>query len=148
MAAAQRYQAGLIIALLAARPLRIRNFQALTIGGSLRWDQTRYWLTFGIEETKMQSAIDEPLPDNLHPYLEAFLKTWRPILLRRARKFGGVPTHRRLWVDICGKPMKESTLRSLIERYTQRSLGRLFGPTCSVTACSPRWPSTSRISLG
>ena len=116
MAAAQRYQAGLIIALLAARPLRIRNFQTLTIGGSLKWDQTRYWLTFGIEETKMQSAIDEPLPDNLHPYLEAFLKIWRPVLLRRARKFGGVSIHRRLWVDIRGKPMMESTLRSLIER--------------------------------
>ena len=54
VAAAQPYQAGLIIALLAARPLRIRNFQALTIGGSLRWDQTRYWLTFVTEDTKMQ----------------------------------------------------------------------------------------------
>ena len=32
--AAQRYQAGLIIALLAARPLRIRNFQDITIGES------------------------------------------------------------------------------------------------------------------
>jgi hypothetical protein len=28
---AQRYQSGLIIALLAARPLRIRNFQAITL---------------------------------------------------------------------------------------------------------------------
>jgi len=37
VAPAQRYQSGLIIALLAARPLRIRNFQAIAIGTSLRW---------------------------------------------------------------------------------------------------------------
>ena len=150
VAAAQRYQAGLIIALLAARPLRIRNFQALTIGGSLRWDQTRYWLTFGIEETKMQTAIDEPLPDDLHPYLEAFLKTWRPVLLRQARKFGGVPTHRRLWVDIYGKPMDEFTLRSLIERYTRKEFGTAVWPhlfrDCLLTSVAVDQPDLVRMS--
>jgi hypothetical protein len=76
--AAQRYQAGLIIALLAARPLRIRNFQAITIGTTLRWDGRRYWLTFEPEETKTGTGIDEPLPDDLVPYLEAFLRTRGP----------------------------------------------------------------------
>jgi hypothetical protein len=70
---AQRYQAGLIIALLAALPLRIRNFQAITIGESLRWNGRTYWLTFGAEDTKTGSPIDEPLPDDLIPYLEAVL---------------------------------------------------------------------------
>jgi hypothetical protein len=93
VAAAQRYQAGLIIALLAARPLRKRNFQAITIGESLRWDGRRYWLTFGTHETKMRMRIDEPLPDDLQPYLEAFLLSWRPVLLRKTQKFGGTPIH-------------------------------------------------------
>ncbi len=79
--AAQRYQSGLVIALLAARPLRIRNFQAITIGTSLRWDGRRYWLTFNAEDTKTGGAIDEPMPDDLIPYLEAFLRSWRPVLV-------------------------------------------------------------------
>jgi hypothetical protein len=120
VAATQRYQAGLIIALLAARPLRIRNFQVITIGESLRWDGRHYWLTFGTHETKMRMPIDEPLPDDLSHYLEAFLKRRRPVLLRQARKFGGTSTHRRLWVDIYGKPMNENTLREVIKRYTRK----------------------------
>jgi integrase/recombinase XerD len=67
---AQRYQAGLVIALLAARPLRIRNFQAITIGESLRWDGRSYWLSFNAEDTKTGGPIDEPVPDDLIPNLE------------------------------------------------------------------------------
>ena len=73
--AAQRYQSGMIVALLAARPLRIRNFQAITIGELLRWDGRRYWLVFSTDATKMRRPIEEPLPDDLIPYLEAFLRT-------------------------------------------------------------------------
>jgi hypothetical protein len=83
--AAQRYQSGMIVALLAARPLRIRNFQAITIGESLRWDGLRYWLVFSTDATKMRRPIEEPLPDDLIPYLEDFLRTWRPVLLHQAK---------------------------------------------------------------
>ena len=103
--AAQRYQSGLVIALLAARPLRIRNFQAITIGELLRWDGRRYWLVFSTDATKMRRPIEEPLPDDLIPYLEAFLRTWRPVLLRQAKKYGGVhaptPMGRQLWQTMC-----------------------------------------------
>lgn len=121
--------------MLAARPLRIRNFQAITIGESLRRDGAQYWLIFSIGETKMHMPVQEPLPDDLIPYLEAFLRIWRPILVRQARKFGGEPTHRRLWVDIHGNPMKEGTLRDLIKRYTRKEFGTALWPTCSVIAC-------------
>ena len=100
--------------------------------------------------TKRQSAIDEPLPDDLHPYLEAFLKTWRPVLLRQARKFGGVPTHRRLWVDIYGKPMEESTLRSLISGYKQKEFGTAVWPhlfrDCMLTSVAIDQPDLVRMS--
>ena len=95
----------------------------------------RYWLIFSIGETKMHMPVQEPLPDDLIPYLEAFLRIWRPILVRQARKFGGEPTHRRLWVDIHGNPMKEGTLRDLIKRYTRKEFGTALWPTCSVIAC-------------
>ena len=150
VAAAQRYQSGLIIALLAARPLRIRNFQTITLGQSLRWDGTRYWLTFSPEDTKTGGPIDEPLPDDLIPYLEAFLRAWRPVLLRQASKFSGDPTHRRLWVDRTGNPMKEFTLRSLIERYTEKQFGTAVWPhlfrDCLLTSVAVDQPDLMSIS--
>ena len=150
VAAAKRYQAGLIIALLAARPLRIRNFQALTVGGSLRWDGKCYWLTFSTNETKTASAIDEPLPADLVPYLEKFLKTWRPLLLRQAAKHGPVPVHRRLWVDVFGKPMTESTLREIIKCRTKKEFGTALWPhlfrDCLLTSVAIDQPDLMRTS--
>jgi integrase/recombinase XerD len=149
VAAAQRYQSGLIIAVLAARPLRIRNFQAITIGETLRWDGTRYWLAFTTDDTKMHAPIEEPLPDDLIPYLEVFLRIWRPVLLRQTRKFGGEPTHRRLWVDRAGCAVKESTLRSLIKRYTEKEFGTAIWPhlfrDCLLTSVAVDQPDLMRI---
>jgi integrase/recombinase XerD len=150
LAAAQRFQAGLIIALLAARPLRIRNFQAITIGQSLRWDGTGYWLTFSADETKTGGAIDEPIPADLIPYLEAYLRLWRPIILRQADKYDGLKTHGRLWVDIFGRPMQEFTLRELIKRYTRKRFGTALWPhlfrDCLLTSVAIDQPDLIRIS--
>ena len=148
--AAQRYQSGLVVALLAARTLRIRNFQAITIGTSLWWDGSRYWLTFNAEETKTRASIDEPLPDDLIPYLEAFLRTWRPILVCQARKYSGDVAHRRLWVDRFGRPMKENTLRDLIKRYTRNHFGTAIWPhlfrDCLLTSLAEDQPDLIAIS--
>jgi integrase len=150
LAATQRYQSGLIIALLAARPLRIRNFQAITIGKSLRWDGKGYWLTFSADETKTGSAIDEPFPEDLLPYLEAFIKTRRPVLLRRASGGSAKVAHRSLWVDRSGEKMQEFTLRSLIERYTEQRFGRAVWPhlfrDCLLTSVAIDQPDLMRVS--
>ena len=150
VSAALRYQAGLAIALLAARPLRIRNFQAITIGTSLRWDGARYWLTFRPEETKTGGPIDEPVPDDLLPYLEKFLRSRRPILLRQAAKFPGKNAQGRLWLDRAGKPMRESALRGMIERYTEKRFGTALWPhlfrDCLLTSVAIDQPGLMKIS--
>jgi hypothetical protein len=149
VSAAQRYQSGLVISLLAARPLRIRNFQAITIGESLRWEGGRYWLSFSVDETKMHRPINKPIPDDLVPYLELFLRAWRPVLLKQTSKFGGTPTHRRLWVDRTGKPMSEGTLRDLIERYTRKQFGVAVWPhlfrDCLLTSVAVEQPDLMHI---
>ena len=148
--AAQRFQAGLAVALLAARPLRIRNFQAITIGKSLRWDGKRYWLTFSRDETKTGASIDEPCPTDLMPYLEAFLKVRRPVLLRKAAKNGNDVAHRRLWLDRSGKPMREAALRDTIERYTRAKFGVAVWPhlfrDCLLTSVAIDQPDLMQIS--
>lgn len=148
--AAKQYQSGLIIALLAARPLRIRNFQAIVVGQSLRWDGQGYWLTFSAEETKTGRLIDEPRPADLIPYLEAFLRKWRPILLRQGIKYCQSRAHRRLWVDKFGKPMQEATLRDLIKRHTRNEFGTAVWPhlfrDCLLTSVAIDQPDLMRIS--
>lgn len=135
---------------MAARPLRIRNFQAVTIGESLRWDGKLYWLTFSRDETKTDASIDEPCPADLLPYLERFLKVGRPVLLQKAAKNGSDPTHRRLWVDRSGKPMREHTLRDMIERYTRARFGVAVWPhlfrDCLLTSVAIDRPDLMQIS--
>lgn len=146
---ALRYQAGLMIALLAARPLRIRNFQAIALGTTLRWDGQRYWLTFDGGDTKTGAMIDEPLPDDLVAYLETFLEIWRPVLLEQAAKFGGDPAHGRLWVDRQGGPMAEFTLRETVKRHTRRAFGTALWPhlfrDCLLTSLASDEPDLMRI---
>ena len=125
------------------------ELSAITIGESLRWDGARYWLVFSTDDTKMRTPIEEPLPDDLIPYLEAFLRNSRPVLLRQAKKFGGAPTHRRLWVDSFGNPMKEGTLRNLIKRYTRKEFGTAVWPhlfrDCLLTSVAVDQPDLMRI---
>jgi integrase/recombinase XerD len=146
---ALRYQAGLMIALLAARPLRIRNFQAIALGTTLRWDSRGYSLTFDGGDTKTGETINEPLPDDLVGYLEAFLQIWRPVLLKQAAKFGGDPGHCRLWVDRQGQPMAEFTLRETIKRYTRSAFGTALWPhlfrDCLLTSLANDQPELMRI---
>ena len=147
---AHRYQSGLMIALLAARPLRIRNFQAIALGTSLRWDGRRYWLTFSAADTKTGGAIDEPVPDDLTLYLETFLRGWRPILVRQANKRSGDALHRRLWVNRYGAPMREATLRHAIEVHTKRHFGTAVWPhlfrDCLLTSVAVDSPDLMAIS--
>lgn len=123
-----RYSHGLMVALLAARPLRIRNFQNITIHTSLRYDGGGYWLSFTGEETKTGRPIDEPIPAALIPYLETYLRVHRPCLLHRNGKVSGLPPERRLWIDRDGRPMQEAALRDNIKRITKAAFGTAIWP--------------------
>jgi integrase len=125
---AMKYTQGLMIALLAARPLRIRNFQDITIGRSLRYDGTTYWLTFSGVETKTGRAIDEPVPSSLVPYLETYLRVHRSHLLHRNGGERTAKHERRLWVDRDGNPMQEPAMRDTIKRVTRAAFGTAVWP--------------------
>ncbi len=90
------------------------------------------------------------MPDDLVPYLEAFLKVRRPVLLRQASKFGNDPTHCRLWVDRAGKAMREGGLRDFIERYTEKEFGTALWPhlfrDCLLTSVAIDQPDLMTVS--
>lgn len=124
------YEQGLMIALLAVRPLRIRNFQALELGTSLRPSGNGYAIVFGAEEMKTAEAgdLNEPFPSSLLPYLDLFLKTYRPALLRQGDPKQARPATNRLWIDRDGAPMDEPALRLNIKTVTARAFGTAVWP--------------------
>ena len=58
-----RYRDGLIVSLLAARPLRRRNIAGLLLGEHVRRIDRRWWILVPAEETKNRSALELPFPD-------------------------------------------------------------------------------------
>lgn len=123
--AAQKYQAGLMIAILAVAPLRIRNFQDIEIGKSLVWEQGRYILRFDPEHTKTGAESKNPLPVEFEPYLKAFCTKYRSVLMKKS---AGKSISNYFWIDRGGEKMNEATLRETIKRWTKLKFGKHLWP--------------------
>ncbi|MEI6203008.1 MAG: site-specific integrase [Enhydrobacter sp.] len=124
--AASQYRDGLIIALMAARPLRIRNFQDIELLRTLVYRSGTYWLVFGEDETKTGRPVDIEVPRPLTPYLESYLRLHRSILLAK-RPAGTKPTTA-LWVSRSGEKMQEPAMRENIKRRTKIVFGHAINP--------------------
>jgi integrase/recombinase XerD len=77
---ATMFRDGLQIALLALRPFRRGNFTALEIGRHLVRRGNDWWLIIDADETKNGLFIEVQFPDDLVPWLEKYLHTYRPLL--------------------------------------------------------------------
>jgi integrase/recombinase XerD len=71
---ASRYRDGLLIALLIACPLRIRNLASIEIGRHLVGDGRGYQLHFTAAETKTKRPYVASLPPELTPYIDGWLQ--------------------------------------------------------------------------
>lgn len=137
---------GLIIALLALRPLRISNFEAIEIGRHLRLIGDAYWLVFDKFETKTRRPIEVPCPSELTPHIERYLQVYRPILLRRAAARSDT---QRLWINRRGTVMRHNAIRRQIETHTRQAFGRTINPhlfrDCAATSIAVHDPEHVRI---
>lgn len=124
--AASQYRDGLIIALMAARPLRIRNFQDIELHRTLIYHSGSYWLVFGEDETKTGRLVEVEVPRPLTPYLEQYLRLHRHVLLNK-RPAGTKPT-KALWVSRAGQKMEEPAMRENIKRRTKAAFGHAINP--------------------
>lgn len=124
---AVRYRDGLMIALLARRPLRAGNFRALTLGRHVVRRGEDWWLLTPAEETKNRRPIEEPLPAALLPHLERYLVAVRPALLRR-RAPASLADEGRLWLGANGFPLTERRLQACIAERTAAAFGRSLCP--------------------
>ena len=78
---AKDFRDGLIIALLAARPLRLKNFTNLRLGQHLKSTSEGYLIVIPGEETKTGCPIETFATEDLCTWLSIYLKEYRPQLL-------------------------------------------------------------------
>jgi integrase len=120
---AAAFRDGLLLALLAAQPLRVANMSALEIGRHLRRVGQGWTLRSEGGETKNGEPHEAPLPEELVAPLERYLARWRPVLLGP----GGAASAR-LWISAHGRPLGPDTLHQVVTRAVERRLGVRINP--------------------
>ena len=143
---AEQVRDGLILALLASRPLRLSNFSAIEVRRHLCRSGDGYALRFEAAETKARAELDFPVPDALVPFIQTYLEIYRPLL--RARATGPAPTDR-LWISRNGTPMDNPTLYCRVKAVTRREFGMPLNPhlfrDCAATSIALKDPEHVRI---
>lgn len=113
---ALQYRDGLIIALLATRPIRRRNLAMIRIDTHLLTDTRPYRLVFGANETKTKAQLDILLPDILTPAIDKYLASWRT-------QINGAQTHKGLWASAKGVPMSSEAIYDRVRLHTCKQFG-------------------------
>lgn len=154
--AALDFRDGLMIALLAYRPLRQRNFVGIEIGRHLVFDGTNYTLCFPAEEMKNGRPLEFPYPEALLGVLRRYLDHYRPILLglrrtRGASRQNQLPeANTRLWITQYGTAVGASAQTKALKKHTIAHFGHRLNPhlfrDCAATYIAIKDPKHVRIS--
>lgn len=113
---------GLMIALLAHYPIRIKNYAALSIGRSLVKIDKVWWIILTAAETKEKKTDERPIEDYLGDMIDKYIKIYRPILAR------GKDPGSALWLARDGQPMAQCSVGETITETTRATLGVPINP--------------------
>ena len=129
------YRDGLMIALLAYRPIRRKNLAMMRLGGHLVKVSGSWQILFAAEETKSHVPYEAVLPSALTPRLERYLDVHRPVLMRgkqadnQANALPAHPESRRAMGLGSWNPAQVLTpLRYRIVVHTKAAFGRSVSP--------------------
>jgi integrase/recombinase XerD len=118
---AVRFRNGLLIALLATRPVRLRSLTGMQLGRSLVRTGLQYRIALQPDDTKTRQVYDVPWPAVLHAPLERYLSVYRPLLLRGA-------VSDLLWIARSGKLLTQASLAHCIAQETKSAFGKPIYP--------------------
>ena len=77
---ARQVRNGLMVAMLAMHPIRLKNFADLEIGRNFVEIKGSWWIVLSVSETKEGRPDERRIDDLLQPALDRYLKKYRPIL--------------------------------------------------------------------
>jgi integrase len=122
---------GLIIALLALCPIRLKNFAALEIGTTFKEINGSWWIALPSLTTKNRRPDERRVPECLNPSIERYLTHSRPILLKSRSRTNT------LWISsTTGRPLLRVSLANLISKITLQAVGIAVSPHLFRTAAA------------
>jgi integrase len=119
--AAIAFRDALILALMAARPIRVRNATAIEVGKHLIKIECRWRLAFLPDEVKNHEPIEFFLPDDLVKWLELYIENFRPI-------FPGAALSSRFWLNQYGPVTDDRFIYNRMIPLTRRLFGKPINP--------------------
>ena len=122
---------GLMLALLALCPIRLKNFATLEIGRSIVKVDDTWWILLTASETKEKRVDERPIEDeDVGDAIDKYLKFYRPILARRSDDTNA------LWLAINGEAMAQCSVGEVITETTCSLLGVAVSPHLFRTAAA------------
>ncbi len=115
------YRDGLMIALLAARPIRRKNLSGLRLGKQITKAGALWILCLQDHETKTRRAFELSLPPDLTLPIDRYLDRYRPRFFGASKHDGFWPTHR-------GTPLDARGMYKVIIKHTKSAFGTGVGP--------------------
>jgi len=118
---ASHYRDGLTFAILATSHLRRGNLAQLVIDRHIRKHGNVYRLVFEPGETKGGRTFELSLPQMLSPYIESYLKHYRPLLLRSRQSD-------RFFITFQGTDFSGDEVYARVRKVSLRELGAALNP--------------------
>ncbi len=147
---AELYRDGLAIALLAARPLRLKNMLGLEIGTNFLPTGTGYAVDLNAEETKTHAPLAFPVPVKLVSSIRRYLDTHRPVLAGpHGVAAGDMEQANMLWLARSGRCLPADSFADMIARRTNKHFGVRLTPHrfrhCAATSIAEHNPEDFHI---
>ena len=123
LAKARQFRNGLMVAMLAMHPIRLKNFASLEIGRNFVNIDGSWWITLGAAETKENRPDERRIDETIAPALSKYLGKYRPALSRKDGQSGA------LWLSSNdSQPMTYHAVAAAVERTTRMAVGVGISP--------------------
>src|SRR5260221_10863130 len=130
LAQARQVRNGLMVAVLAMHPIRLKNFAALKIGRNLVEIKGSWWIVLSASETKEDRPDERRIDDLLQPALDRYHRKYRPVLAGTDQS-----TIAALWLSSNdGAPMSYDGVARAITDTTRSTVGVAVSPHLFRTA--------------
>jgi integrase len=155
------FRDGLMIGLMAYRPVRLKNLAMMRLGLHLTKVSDCWHIHFAAEETKSHTPYEAMVPSALAAGLERYIETHRSVLMRGEQADGKTdapPIHPELdalWVSEVGTQLEIGALARRIFDQTRSEFGRPISPhlfrDCAATSIAvdnPKHVGDASLVLG
>jgi integrase/recombinase XerD len=118
------FRDGLMITLLASRPIRLSNLAMIRIGKHLQLVGSVWHLVFQAGETKQGRPYEVPLPREFTDFLERYLPIHRP-------RIGNADNHDFLWASVKSGGLGKEACADVVRKRTADEFGFAVSPHLS-----------------